>query len=366
MDISKARVQIEIFRLFTWWIGELSSLIPSRIFKMLSTNLILLTIDVFDTEIKIGRFQGDSYLDLAHVKLSFQDSVNDHDVVKKIAKQQKVNQIIFRIPEAKSMVRIIQDLPQSMENNLEEALFFELERLTPFHPEDLLFDYHLCEKNIENKTITVQLAMIPKIAVSELKELGKLWGVEPDQIDLVGDDASKRSTFNFLKSGYKNHHSKIDPFNKYILLVIILSIALIIFFPIIYHNLILQSVNRQIDHIKSKAETALFIRHQIDDLVSEQRFLSEFEGNHPAFAEILEVLTKILPNDTWIIRLGVFGTSVKISGYAKTASQLVKIIEESKIFKNVVTNSSFVRDSKLDRERFEFSFRYDPKEAASR
>ncbi|MBF0626729.1 MAG: PilN domain-containing protein [Magnetococcales bacterium] len=356
MEILKIYLQNDISRFIAWWTGELFSLIPEKIYHMLKVGSNCLVIDILDDEIKIGRFRGEDFKNLATIKTSCND-YNNNDAVKKVVKQQKTNKIILRIQESKSMTRILQDLPKIIENNLEEALFFELEKLTPFLPEDLWFDYRICGKNSEKGTIDIQMAMVPKKNILELVELGQSWGVDPDQVDLVGDDASKQTKFNFLKQVQKIRPSRFWSINR-IQSVIAFSLFFgVIVFPIFYQYQTLQKLNRQVGQIKIKAENSLIVQNKINQITSESLFFSEYKKNIPVFAEILDELTKIIPDDAWLVRLGVSGTSVKISGYARSASHLIEIIETSNFFKDVVPDSSFIRDPKLDRERFKFSFR---------
>ncbi|MBF0460605.1 MAG: PilN domain-containing protein [Magnetococcales bacterium] len=366
MEISRIDLQNELSRFFAWWIGELSSLIPAKIYSVFKAGSNCLVVDVLDTEIIIGRFQGEGFKELAHIKSSCHDSENNQDAVKKIAQQQKANQIIFRLPEAKTMVRILPDFPQIIENNLEEALFFELEKLTPFRPDELWFDYRICGKNTEKGTMDIQMAMVPKKTILELVKLGQSWGVEPDQVDLVGDDASKQTKFNFLKQVQKIRPSRFGSINWIQSMVALGLLAGVILFPVFHQYQTLQKVNRQVDQIRIKAENSLIVRNKINQIVSESRFFSEYKKKLPAFAEVLEELTKIMPDDVWLDRLGVSVTAIKISGYAKSASHLIEIIEKSNFFKDVVPDSSFIRDPKLERERFKFSFRLEQKGTTGR
>ncbi|MBF0134054.1 MAG: pilus assembly protein PilM [Magnetococcales bacterium] len=366
MEISKIYLQNELSRFFSWWIGELSSLIPAKIYGMLKTGSNCLVIDVLDTEIRIGRFQGEGFKDLAQIESSYQNSDNIRNAIKKIIRQQKANQIIFRIPEAKTMVRILPDFPKIMENNLEEALFFELEKLTPFRPDELWLDYRICGKNSEKGTIDIQMAMVPKKTILEFVELGRSWGVEPDQVDLVGDDASKQTKFNFLKHAQNIRPSRFRSINWIQSMLVPSLLAGVILFPMFHQYQTLQKVNRQVDQIRIKAERSMIVRDKINHLVSESKFFSEYKNNLPTFAEVLEDLTKIMPDDTWLVRLGVSRTSIKISGYAKSASNLIEIIERSNTFTDVVQSSSFVRDPKLERERFKFSFQLEQKRTTER
>ncbi|MBF0310865.1 MAG: PilN domain-containing protein [Magnetococcales bacterium] len=364
--ISRTYLQTEFVRLFSWWVRELASLIPAKVYSMLVTGSNCLVIDVLDTEIRIGRFQGDVFKDLAHIESSSQKPEQNVADVSRMVQQERANQIIFRLPIAKAMVRILPELPKDMENNLEEALYFELEKLTPFRPEELWFDYRICGRNLKNGSLDVQIAMVPKESVLELLTLSQSWGIKPDQVDIVGEDASRQEKFNFLK------HAQVPLSSRYMSISLIQNmVALgllvgVVLFPMFHQYQTLQKVTGQVAQIKIKAENSLIIRNNITNIVSESLYISEYKRNLPSFIEVLEELTKIIPDDAWLVRLAVSGPSVKVSGYAQSASRLIELIESSSIFKDVTPDSSFVRDPKLERERFKFSFQLEHKGTARR
>ena len=62
--------------------------------------------------------------------------------------------------------------------------------------------------------------------------------------------------------------------------------------------------------------------------------------------------TRILPDDTWLSEWQLAGSEMQLTGYAGSASALVNLLEQSKIFRNTTFQSPVVQDSKSGRERF--------------
>ncbi len=80
----------------------------------------------------------------------------------------------------------------------------------------------------------------------------------------------------------------------------------------------------------------------------------------PSPLRILDGLSTLLPDDTWLAQLGVVGEQVTLEGRTASSAPLVGLIEASAIFGEVTYLSPVTRDSGGSFERFNFSVKLRP------
>jgi general secretion pathway protein L len=71
--------------------------------------------------------------------------------------------------------------------------------------------------------------------------------------------------------------------------------------------------------------------------------------------ELLDELTRILPDDTWITRLDIKGSELEIQGQSASAAALIPLIESSSILQNPRFRSPVTQIPRSDVERFHLS-----------
>jgi len=101
--------------------------------------------------------------------------------------------------------------------------------------------------------------------------------------------------------------------------------------------------------------------HIIEELQQEEERIEKFSSaiksiraNDISKITILEELTKIIPEDSWLTDFNYKAEEkkVKLSGFAVSASKLVPLLEESPFFENVKFTSPITTDRRSSKERF--------------
>ena len=77
----------------------------------------------------------------------------------------------------------------------------------------------------------------------------------------------------------------------------------------------------------------------------------------PARIDLLQELTLLLPNDTWLERWQVKGDAMQIIGQSAKASALIGIVEASPLFVDAAFISPVTTDPRTNKERFVLSAR---------
>lgn len=101
---------------------------------------------------------------------------------------------------------------------------------------------------------------------------------------------------------------------------------------IIHQNVTIAGLDRQLTDVKKQAESLQKIDREYDYLGDFINTLNSIEKKFPSKLPILAELSKTLAKDTWLTNIKIDKNDMEISGYSKTASRLVPIIENSPYF----------------------------------
>ena len=97
----------------------------------------------------------------------------------------------------------------------------------------------------------------------------------------------------------------------------------------------LNSVNEEIRRRKPEVEAIAKLQKQKDDCCREMSTLEKIRAGEVSKTEVLEELTKILPDTVWIWNFKYSGKEIEISGFADSASNLIPLIDKSPLFERV-------------------------------
>jgi general secretion pathway protein L len=105
--------------------------------------------------------------------------------------------------------------------------------------------------------------------------------------------------------------------------------------------------------LKEEAEAAQVLQDEISHMAAESRLFVEQKQKRPSVIEILNELSRILPDNTWLQRLEMKNAKVTIQGISADASALIELIETSSLFRNTTFQSPIVQDPRSGRYRFQ-------------
>jgi len=117
-------------------------------------------------------------------------------------------------------------------------------------------------------------------------------------------------------------------------------------------------VNAEIAKRRPAVEALEKLQKQRDDYRKEMAELDQIRSAEISKGEVLEELTRLLPDTTWIWNLKYNGKEFELSGFADSASDLIPLLDKSSLFEKVeflapVTKEMQMRgDGNKEKERF--------------
>ena len=162
----------------------------------------------------------------------------------------------------------------------------------------------------------------------------------------------KASGLNLLGKGLRRNLKKDVAMTVILIVMLLAAWVPYIALPLQREEKRLEEINRQIILRKEEVKKVEALRKEVEALNDETNAIRDFKETKPMALTILKELTTILPKDTWLTRTRIAETTAEIEGYAKSASEILPKLEQSKYLKKVEFAQPTIRDPRMDSDRF--------------
>ena len=331
-----------------WWVSELFDILPS------SNNISL----NHESDMQIYIEKKKCKLELIEQNVSLE---NDESFVSSIILNKYLSAIEdlgnhpadscdLRINKNILLTRTI-TLPLATEENIADVVAYEIDRYTPFKKEDVYFDIDIVSKDREGNKLTAIVTVIKKNTLDEVFEFCEQSGLVLNNIYAQADSGDiSELKFEGLPDNIANKNNGSS--NKYMLIftLVLLIIALII--PIAKNYWLSSKYEVEIQSMSSQLAEVKELRSEFHTLRKQADQANSLQGNSMRLIDLLDELTKIVPNDTSLARLSFEEDVVRMQGSSDSASMLIAILDSSKAFTDVEFAAPVTKNSDLDKENF--------------
>ncbi len=114
------------------------------------------------------------------------------------------------------------------------------------------------------------------------------------------------------------------------------------------------ALDKKLKEYKLKAKNIDRLQNETKKIEQSSTAIKDIKESSKNKLKLIEELTLIMPMDGWLSDFSykVSDNKIKLSGYAVSASKLIPIFEESKLFENVKFTSPITTDRKSEKEKF--------------
>ena len=357
MEKALAPLSAGAAKFFRWWFGELALFLPARLRLGLKRERRQLLIDLSEDEGAFYYRHGETLREIGSVPIAPHSDGEAAVGVKRLlgASHSRVDEVVLQLPRGNVLRRRV-ELPLAAAENLREVLGFEMDRHTPFGSEEVYFDYRLISTDRTAKRLVVDLAVVPRPKVDDA--VGRLaeWGLEADRLESDDSRDAEGEKFNLLPSfTTSSNGGRARRFTAALAVLACVLLAVSLYLPVREKQEILAAAEARLAATKVEAAEANTLSEQVDELLKRGRFVIGLKSSKPTFAELLNEVTELLPDDTWLIRFNWNGNRVVLSGYSGSSSQLIRLLEDSELLKEVRFSSPLTVDQRIGLERFNLS-----------
>lgn len=353
-----------IARFFTWWRSTLVGMLPESWTRSRGSDASVLEIEVTRAQIVFRHRSGEDVDELGRIERSAGRASQESHATAPAAQREAVNALVHGLrPERTRCVVHVDDslrlqkkvrLPLAAEENLRQVLSFEMERHTPFHAENVYFSYRPTARDPKQRKLDVDLLVVQKPLVDEALSVIGDWELQFSPDAGFGDDRG----FTFLPRDYRAPTTK--GLNRALIVLNVLALVAAAMIPIYQQERYIDALQARADRARAAAMASVEVQDRIRAL-EQRRALFEQAKSGPSAVEVIEELTRVMPDGTWLHRLDFKNGEVQFQGLSDAASALIGVVESSTMFQQARFGSPITRDVRSGKERFNISAKLEAK-----
>jgi len=239
-------------------------------------------------------------------------------------------------------------LPAAVEENLEQALSYDLDRHTPFRAEQLYFDAVVVERDPARKTITVDWVAALKTIVDGARRQVEAWGASVQAV-IPGPASTMPPRLNLIPADERPRVGGWRRWQVWAPLALLAAIAIAaVIVPLVQKRDYAIALNKQAEEARGQALAADAVRTQLERAQAEYNFVLAKKYAYPGTVQLLDGVTRVLPDDTWVTQLEM-RTSLRgkdtqrdlvVRGESANAGKLIGLLEDSKLVEQAALRSS--------------------------
>jgi general secretion pathway protein L len=333
-----------------WWRDELGNLVPERarlLFAPRQADTILAQVDDGFVILKGTAGQARPVRGAA-VPLSLPE----------VMPRLGAKAIGLRLPLSRCFVRQV-ELPAAARSDLRQILDLDLERATPFKLKDV-YTTHLVEGEGATKgRLRVRQIIIRREAVDPL--IAELEGadIKVDFVDCWNDEPSAGLAVNLIEPRpglEQGRRALVTPVRALSVLALLLLVSAVMLTLWRYDSALAQ-LQDQTAKARAQAASVRQVLERSDAAVADLKQLQDLRLRRVPALEILEEVTRIMPDTSWLNDLRVEGDTLDLSGLAKSGASLPPLFERSPILADGALSAPLTFDQREDKERFSLRVR---------
>jgi general secretion pathway protein L len=333
--------------LWQWWCGEITAMLPAALIRWLAGQRRRLAITVNDERVTISQDQGGQRRRLG----TFDFAAAERAEIRKIAAVPAGATILEIAPDA--ALRRIVALPSASESNLAEVVSFELERHTPFRRGEIYHSFRVIGRDMVRHRITIELSVVLRATVDEMLSRLRTLGIEVDQVIAAGAEAGAAASANLLprrplSSVERLPHVAVSALFTTAVVLALTALAI----PMVRAHREAAALEAAMQTAKQQAAESARLQSQIDAAIAESGFLAEQKRELVPVSTLLDTLTRLLPDDTWLTELKIAGNELELVGSGNSASSIIVRMDRAPGLSDAAFRSP-VMQTELHREQFD-------------
>jgi general secretion pathway protein L len=258
----------------------------------------------------------------------------------------------IRLDTARVLSKVLQ-LPEASRNYLDAIVTHQLERMTPWTADRVVFDYTLAGDDAAGKDqIAVRLVAIARDSFDAIVERLKNAGIRPSLVGTTEDPLDQPSQVNLLGISRAARRAALRRAVATGLMAVVLAgVAGSAFagWRLYLANAEAAAVHEAILATRRAVEAALSNSEAAEGY---RRLLAMKEGNVPMVV-LLDRLSEVIPSSTYLTEYTVEGEELRLAGFSSEAPALIGMLEETDLLTDVRFGAPTTREEGAMQDRFE-------------
>jgi general secretion pathway protein L len=335
---------------FNWWGKQLSDLIPDGMMPMLHRNAdsIILEIDRSHAALLTRRNGGISQLGRASAT-----EAGFRQLAEVAANMEAFSgSLALRLP-AGSLLQKEVALPIGARRNLKTLLRFEMDRETPFTPDEVYWNYAVNREDPVMKRLIVDLFIAPRFVIDPVVKAIEAAGLQVDRIEI--DNPRHGISVIQLKPRRRWQWISGDrPLTALTATAAALSMFAIAI-PFIRQNVALASAEASIKSLTEQAQAAGIFSQPADRTADAVGLVEAERQRNSNTLSAFAAITRLLPENSYLTTLTLRSGRFTISGVSPSAAHLIDLLAKSGTFSEPAFEAPVVQNETGSLETFTIS-----------
>ncbi len=338
---------------WTWWMTGLRDLIPESLRQKLFRPKDKILVVLNASEVRFIKFGVDETDPMEVHQFRETDVESRNKTLVWLEREVTAGaQTVLLRPGNTTISKVI-TLPLAAAENLREAISFEMERQTPFKPEQVYFDFEILERDEASGRLKIKLMLTPRTTIDETLEKLSQWGILVKALGFSTEE-NKRYQHSELKLAANGNEQKsgdnMTSFALAALLAILVCAA--IMFPLQQKKQYLKVLQEGIKETMEAAEQAMAIRNEVNQIGMGSEYIGKRRADTPLMLETLTLATRLIPDNAWLMSIQLNGKQFNLQGEADSATQLIERLEGSDHFTAANFTSPIKQNARTGKEQF--------------
>ncbi len=352
-----SNIELDVNKFFRWWAAELAAFIPDKLKQLISESQGIMLIKPVEGGFLLRYEQDGQSEDWVHLSVNEHGQTDAQQLMQKDERLLKARKILALNADDAISKELI--LPLAAAENLQQVMRYELDRYTPFKPEQVYFAVQLQNKQPELGQLNAKLIVATKDRLdSWCRDLKKL-SIVPDLVEYEPDPSDRRpgyESYNLLPAWVKPKQSNLPKLVYTALWSLLFILFLGVFaLPVWWQSQTVDSLQKTLKTLGKSARMVDETQSEIDRLIEASKALISEKRTAPSMLQVLDSLSELIKDDTWLTHLQFTGNKLQMRGQSLSASNLLTLLEASTLFANVRFVSPVTQDKKTGLERFQLS-----------
>lgn len=333
-----------------WWGGELRALLPAKMQQALAGGAQWHLLELRDGEWWLRR--AGQAEPLAHWSDAGDPALQQQTLRQALAAIDPQDlRLALCLPASAGLRRTIA-LPLAARDSLAQVVTFEIDRQTPFRPDQVVVDVRELNQSAGEGRFAVELIVLPRAVLDPLLERLAVLRIHVDAVDLLAGDT--RVGANLLPPAQRPRRR--DPRRQLNLALVagcVVLAALVLGQWLHNRQVALAAMQAQVDAMRGEAQQVAALRQQLQDNAGAAGFLAQKKKDSVPVLSLLLDMTRRLPDTAWLERFSLDASgAIGFQGQSVQAAKLVDALKDSPLIRDVGFQGSIQPDPTTGKERF--------------
>ena len=237
-------------------------------------------------------------------------------------------------------------LPLAAERDLDTALRWEMDRLTPFAADAVFWTWRITDRDRTRGQLQLRLVLVAKAAIQSTVDALAAAGLAPARLEAAGDPARLIPL---------DGQHRAAPRRPLLIATAALCVALAvtaIAIPFVRQQSVLDRLDGAIADLRPQVDVAEALRRRVADRAASTEIVAAEGARVGDALHILAVLTDLLPDDTSLYDLTLRDRVLTFGGQSTQAARLIAILAADPAVRNPVFAAPVTRNEMTRTEAY--------------